>query len=548
MSLVNIKGVEINFPYKPYDCQVKYMEKVIQCLQEGKNGILESPTGTGKTLCLLCATLAWRDTYLAHLQLNLKVQERKASGQFCDDLQENLGQAAVGWTSEENDAPEYDVPKIIYTSRTHSQLTQAVNELKNTIYKPKVCVLGSREQLCIHPQVLEQETHTAKMHLCRTKVETKKCHFYNNLEQEDTGNKELSSEILDIEDLVGFGKRQSCCPYYLSRNQKKVAEIVFMPYNYLIDAKSRSANSIDISKSVILFDEAHNIERICEEAMSFDLTSFDIASCIEDLDKCLDTLSNMEEDGTLSLVDDGGNSGDGLDKKEIAYMKGLLLLLEEEIHNIISSSSQGITKPGSYIFELLRKVKITHETEKQILDQIEKVCTFLVANQTSGLKQKQFLLSKFADALKIVFQNSAPTESDNEDISRYYKVHIQEQDNDNSKKKQLDVWSTSKAASSKKGYSLGYWCFSPGETMKQLMKSNVRSMILTSGTLSPLQSFKAELQIDIPVELQNPHVIKKHQMFVGVLKTGPDAVVLNSSFKNRNSEKYLASLGNAIGE
>ena len=53
-------------------------------------------------MCLLCATLAWRETYIAHLQLNLKVHENKASGDFCDDLQENLGQAAVGWSSGEN--------------------------------------------------------------------------------------------------------------------------------------------------------------------------------------------------------------------------------------------------------------------------------------------------------------------------------------------------------------------------------------------------------------------------------------------------------------
>ncbi|XP_046858545.1 regulator of telomere elongation helicase 1-like [Xenia sp. Carnegie-2017] len=476
MSVINIRGVEITFPFKPYDCQIKYMEKVIQCLEEGKNGILESPTGTGKTLCLLCATLAWRDTYKAHLQLNTKVQQKKANGRFYENLKENLGQAAIGWSDDDDGNPDYEVPKIIYTSRTHSQLTQAVKELKNTIYKPKVCVLGSREQLCIHPQVVQQETHSAKMQLCRAKVESKKCHYYNNLEKEESDSKQYLSDILDIEDLVSLGKKQSCCPYYLSRQQKKSADIIFMPYNYLIDSKARNMNGIEISKSIILFDEAHNIEQSCEEAMSFDLTSYDIASCIEDLDRCLDILTQMEEDGTLALVDDVGNSNDvGLDKKEIAFMKGLLLMLEEELSGIISKTAEGITKPGSYMFELLEKVKITRGTQSQVVDQIEKICTFLVANGNNGMKPKQLLLDKFSNALKIIFQGSSP--SDSGKSSGHYKVHIQSREILNYRRNQIDVWSTSKTS------------------VKDLVKHELRSMILTSGTLTPLKSFKAELQI-----------------------------------------------------
>ena len=33
MAGIVINGVEVDFPFEPYDCQKKYMEKVIECLQ-----------------------------------------------------------------------------------------------------------------------------------------------------------------------------------------------------------------------------------------------------------------------------------------------------------------------------------------------------------------------------------------------------------------------------------------------------------------------------------------------------------------------------------
>lgn len=46
-------------PFEPYDIQQQFMEGVYQCIEQGKVGIFESPTGTGKSLSLICASLTW---------------------------------------------------------------------------------------------------------------------------------------------------------------------------------------------------------------------------------------------------------------------------------------------------------------------------------------------------------------------------------------------------------------------------------------------------------------------------------------------------------
>ncbi|XP_041794600.1 ATP-dependent DNA helicase DDX11 isoform X1 [Chelmon rostratus] len=51
------------FPYQPYNIQEQFMRALYSALDHGKVGIFESPTGTGKSLSLICGALSWLTDY-----------------------------------------------------------------------------------------------------------------------------------------------------------------------------------------------------------------------------------------------------------------------------------------------------------------------------------------------------------------------------------------------------------------------------------------------------------------------------------------------------
>lgn len=159
-------------------------------------------------------------------------------------------------------------------------------------------ILGSRQLLCINSEL---DRTSANIHgMCKSKVKKRDCPFFNNLEQlkgDKTFMANFEGKVLDIEDLVALGTEHKFCPYYMSQEMTERADIIFSPYNYILDEKTRCGNktiSNSVSKAIIIFDEAHNVPEICEDFASIVFTSDEIVTALADVKYVSKLVSNTK--------------------------------------------------------------------------------------------------------------------------------------------------------------------------------------------------------------------------------------------------------------
>uniref|UniRef100_A0A8R1HMI6 DNA 5'-3' helicase n=2 Tax=Caenorhabditis japonica TaxID=281687 RepID=A0A8R1HMI6_CAEJA len=124
---------EFSFPFPPYDIQLCLMREIRDCIEHRKVGIFESPTGTGKSLSVLCSTMTWLEEEEQRIDRDLE-QKLRATRRKIEDCDKET----------EEDWVEVEKKKMV-ARKEEDEFIEQIEErkrLKDRIEQAKNGVVG----------------------------------------------------------------------------------------------------------------------------------------------------------------------------------------------------------------------------------------------------------------------------------------------------------------------------------------------------------------------------------------------------------------------
>lgn len=210
------QSYSFGFPFQPYGIQEDLMKVAYQTYEDSKFALLESPTGTGKSLSLICSALSWLVDHRNRLRKDLEDEKNELTSTIEDLKREELN--STDWLG-------------IQTRR--QDLNRKLNEINCSL--DKVTQLETRREARRHAQVHEAPLENYSSLIDKIKV--KNHNGGSNLAQDILrSTKELDAiledEPLDEESLEK--KMKEDCEefvirpkvYYASRTHSQLGQFI----------------------------------------------------------------------------------------------------------------------------------------------------------------------------------------------------------------------------------------------------------------------------------------------------------------------------------
>ncbi len=233
------------FPYVPRGEQIEIIQFIRDSIINRKSAVIESGTGTGKTICSLVGAL--------------------------------------------EDQP-YHGFKILYLTRTKSQQKQVMSEIRQINKKKHVfCVAIQGRSPTTCPMMgsdpeLSSGTADELSKWCsefkRKKGKDGHCKYFDNMEKVDV-ERFIYSMRQELPEPEAFQKKcleMEICPYEMSKLALQFADVVCSPYSFLLTPAARRPflewMGVTLEELVVIVDEAHNVPDYLRDVITSEYTLY----------------------------------------------------------------------------------------------------------------------------------------------------------------------------------------------------------------------------------------------------------------------------------
>lgn len=524
---LNVDGLLVYFPYDYiYPEQYMYMLELKKTLDAKGHCVLEMPSGTGKTVSLLALVIAY--------------------------IKSN---------------PD-EINKMIYCSRTIPEVEKVVEELKNLMeyYEKETgekqnilgLALSSRKNLCIHPRAskggegtsVDAECHKMTVSYMRRKHEQddsiELCDFFEHWEKEGKGTV-LPPGIYNLDEIKDYGQKKRWCPYFLARNALMQADVVVYSYYYLLDPKIADIVSKELSKkSCVVFDEAHNIDNVCIESMSVQITKRTLDKCQQNIETLTRHINRIKESDAEKLKEEYRRLVEGLKETSINRETDVILanpvipdeILQEAVPGNIRNAEHFISFMKRFCEYLKTRLRVQHvvsETPPSFLkDCSQKVCI--------ERKPLRFCSERLASLLRTLeladvsdFKGLTLISHFATLVSTYAKGFV------------LIIEPFDDRTPTISNPILNFYCLDASIAVKPVF-DRFQSVIITSGTLSPLDMYPKILDFR-PVNMAMfTMTLARTCICPMIVSKGNDQVAMSSKFETREDPAVIRNYGNLLVE
>ncbi|KAF9053674.1 DNA repair helicase [Hymenopellis radicata] len=517
-----IDNLPIIFPYdRIYPEQYAYMCDLKKTLDAMGHCVLEMPSGTGKTVSLLSLIVSYQQFYPTRR-------------------------------------------KLVYCSRTVPEIEKALVELKRLIAYRIECAetelerqkernftgigLTSRKNLCIHPEVSKEKKGKVVDARCRDLTNSSEPGSVD-LCQLEPGNL-IPPGIHTLEDVLQYGREHKTCPYFTVRRMLPFVDIVIYSFHYLLDPKVAEQVSKEMSKdAIVVFDEAHNIDNVCIESLSIDLTRPMLDSATRSITKLGDKIEEIKITDAAKLQDEYAKLVEGLqedappDDDNDGFMTSPVLpedLLHEAIPGNIRKAEHFIAFLKRFVEYLKTRMRVLHvvaETPLSFLQHLkdityierrplrfcaERLQSLIRTLELSHLDEHSSLqkVASFATLVSTFLLILEPFETDNATVPNPI---------------------------------FHFTCLDPSLAIKPVFE-HFSSVVITSGTISPLDMYPKMLQFSPVVQETYPMTLTRNAFlpmarpFYFVITRGSDQVAVSSRFEVRNDPAVVRNFGSILVE